>query len=147
MEQQTPYERQPLSFSRVALYGLIAIVGSVIANLIVRALGLALIDVSPEFAPLADMGGTILFTTVFVFLAVIVFAIVDRVASNPARIYNIIALIALALSLIPDFMMLIDPGSFPFGGVTTGAVIILMVQHIVAYAVTVYVLTVLAYRR
>ncbi len=146
MTVQSTQPRQPLSFGRVALYGLIAIVGSVVANLIVRALGLAIIDVSPEFMPLADPMATVIFTTGFVLIAVIVFAIVDRVARNPVRTYNIIALIALLVSFIPDIGILIRPEQVPFGGVTFGAVMLLMLLHVVAYAVTVYTLTVLAYR-
>ena len=147
MTQQSSQHHQPLSIGRIVTYGIIAIVGSIVANLIVRAIGLAIINVSPAFDPLADMGATILFTSMLVFVAVIVFAVVDRKASDPVRTFNMIALIALALSLIPDVMMILSPSSFPFTGISFGAVVILMVQHVVAYAVTVYVLTVLAYRQ
>ena len=147
MSVEPVVQRQPLPLSRIALYGLIAIAGSVVANLIVRAVGMAVIDVSPEFESLSEMTNTILFTSVFVFIAVIVFAIVDRIAKNPVRTFNIIALVALIVSFIPDVMMLIRPESIPFGGITFGAVAILMLMHVVAYAITVYVMTVLAYRQ
>ena len=70
MSVETAQPRQPLPLSRVALYGLIAIVASVAANLTVRAVGIAIIDVSPEFEPLADPpGGTVIFTSVLVLTA------------------------------------------------------------------------------
>lgn len=146
MTAEVTGKRQPLPFSRIALYGLIAIVGSIVVNLIVRAIGLAVVDVSPEFVPLAEPSATVIFTGSLVLIAVIVFAVVDRVSSNPVRTYNIVALVALVLSLIPDIGMLLAPQNLPFGGITFGAVMILMVMHVAAYAVTVYVLTVLAYR-
>lgn len=147
MTVETTESRQPLAIGRIALYGLIAIAGSVVANLIVRAIGMAIIDVSPEFEPLSDLSATVVFTAGLVLVAVIVFAIVDRFTKNPVRVYNIIALVALLVSLIPDIMLLVSPDNAPFGGITFGAVVVLMVMHVVAYAVTVYTLTVLAYRQ
>lgn len=139
-------KRQPLPLGRVALYGLIAIVGSVVANLIVRAVGMAIVDVPSDFLPLTKRVVTVQFTGGLVFIAVIVFAIVDRIARNPQRAFNIIALIALILSLIPDILLLVNPEASPFGTPTLGGVAVLVVMHVVAYAVTVYTLTVLAYR-
>lgn len=147
MSVQSTQTREPLALSRIAIYGLIAIVGSVVVNLIVRAIGMLIFDVSAEFEPLADPTGTILFTSVLVLIGVIVFAIVDRVSKNPVRVFNIIALIALIVSFVPDILMLVNPGQVPFGGITLPAVLILMVMHVTAYLVTVYVLTVLAYRQ
>ena len=146
MTEDVSQTHQPLAFSRIALYGLIAIVGSIALNLVIRAIGMTFVDVSPEFEPLGEAAPTIVFTTVLVFLAVIVFAIVDRVAANPVRVFNIIALVALALSVIPDLGLLLRPDQVPFGGITAGAVAIMILIHIAAYAVTVYSLTVLAYR-
>ncbi len=139
-------QRQPLSVRRVVTYGLIAIVVSTVANLIVRAVGMELVDVSPEFLPLADMWRTRAFTIVFVFAAVVVFAIVDRLSSKPAKVFNIIAFIAFLVSLVPDTLMLVSPANMPFGGISPATVLILMIQHLCAYLITIYTLTVLAYR-
>jgi hypothetical protein len=147
MSAESAQPRQPLPLKRIAVYGLIAVIGSVVVNLIIRAIGVAIIDVAPEFGPLADPTGTVIFTTVLVLIAVIVFAIVDRKAGNPVRMFNIIALIALIVSFVPDILLLVSPESAPFPGATPAAVIILMLQHVAAYAITVYTLTVLAYRR
>jgi hypothetical protein len=96
--------------------------------------------VPPEFLPLSTPFPTIIFTTLGVLAAVIVFAIVGRFARQPVRTYTIIAIVALLLSLIPNVMMLVDPASSPFPGSNLGNVTVLMLQHVVAAVVAVWVL-------
>ncbi len=143
---QSPPAHRPLPAGRLAAYGLLAIVASIVANLLIQALAKAIIDVSPEFLPLASAQPIIVFTGVFVLIAVLVFAWVDRRSANPARTYNWIALVALIVSVLPDLGLIINPDNNMFGGVTPAAVSVLIVMHIVAYAITVFVLTRLAYR-
>jgi hypothetical protein len=137
--QTTPSRKLP--FSRVLLAGLIAIVGSVIANLIVRWLGMLVLPVDPSFMPLATWQPTVIFTVMFLALATVVYLIVNAFAANPPRVYTIVATAALVLSLIPDAMFLINPSATTMGTPTLGAVIILVLQHIVAYVITLWAFT------
>lgn len=132
---------QRVRYGRLWWVGLLAIVIAVVANLIVRAVALPFIEVPPEFLPVSVIYPTIIFTAGGVLAAVIVFAIVGRFTRQPARVYTIIAVIALLLSLIPDIMMLVDPASVPFPGANLGNVTVLMVQHVVAAIIAVWMLT------
>jgi hypothetical protein len=130
-----------VTFSRGLMAGGIAIVLTIVANLIVRWIGMLLLPVDPTFMPLATWQPTVIFTTMFLVLATIVFLIINAFTSNPPRVFNIVALIALIVSLIPDFMLLINPSAMPLGTPTLGAVMILIVMHIVGYAIAVWAFT------
>lgn len=130
-----------VSFLRGVLAGVIAIAGSIVANLIVRWLGMLVLPVDPSFMPLATLQPTIFFTTVFLLLATVIFLIVNAFSKNPGRIFAIVATVALVISLVPDILLLVNPSALPLGTVTWGAVLILIVQHIVAYAITVWAFT------
>lgn len=133
--------KQRVRYGRLWWVGLLTIVLAVVANLIVRAVALLFVTVPPEFLPLSDPMPTIIFTVGGVLAAVIVFAIVGRFTRRPARVYTIIAVIALLLSLVPDIMMLVAPASFPFPGANVGTVSVLLTQHIVAAVIAVWILT------
>ena len=130
-----------LSFTRVLMAGAIAIVGSIVANLIIRWLGMLLLPVDPSFMPLNSFAPTILFTTIFLVLATVVFLVINAFAANPPRTFTIVATVALVLSLIPDSMFLINPSAMPMGTPTLGALIILVAQHIAAYLITLWAFT------
>lgn len=136
--------REQVRYSRLWWVGLLAIALSLIANLVIRAVALQFITVSPEFVPISEPGATIFFTVVGGLAAVAVFALVGRFTRQPARVYTIIAVIALLLSLIPNVAMLLNPALAPFPGGTTAANIVLMVEHVVAAVVIVWVLNTLA---
>ncbi len=136
-----------LPLSRVLMAGGIAIVGSVIANLIVFWLGGMLAQPNPDFQPLASPMPTIIFTTAFLVMATIVYMIINAVASNPVRVWTIVAWIALLIGLIPDIMMIVDPASFPMGTPTVSSAIVLMVMHFVAFAITMWAFTNWAHQR
>jgi hypothetical protein len=138
---------QRVRFSRLWWVGLLAIVLSTVANLALRAIALTMSTVSPEFVPLSMPQPTIFFTVLGVLPAVLVFALVGRFVRRPARTYTIIAAIALLISLIPDVMMIVDPTSAPFPGGTVVNVITLMVQHVVAAVIVVWLLTTQAIER
>ncbi len=113
-------------------------VASVAANAIVAALAGLLPGVSPEFPPLQP-GAYVFFTVVGVLGAVITFALVARFAHRPIRTYVTVAVIALALSFIPDLMLVADASQLPGGSVS--AVLALMAMHIVTFAISVGLLT------
>ena len=136
-----------LPVKRVLMAGGIAIVGSVIANLIVFWLGGMLAQPNPDFQPLASPMPTIIFTVGFLGIATGVYAVINAVASNPVRVWTIVAWVALIVGLIPDFMLLINPSGMPMGTPTVGAVIVLIVMHFVAFAITMWAFTKWAHQR
>ncbi len=120
---------------------MIAIVGSVVANLLVGWLGKLIFSVSPAFLPLTPPP-TIIFTTLYLVAATAVYAVINLFAANPPRVFNLVALVAVILSLIPNVLMLVNPSAMPLPvpaeSITFGAVLVLMIQHVVAYAITVW---------
>ena len=124
------------------LVSLLTISAATMANLIVRAIAFALLPLSPEFPPLAWQS-VILFTVVGVALASGVYALVRRFTRKAVRVYTLIAVIALCISLIPDVLILRDPAAFG-PGTTIPEVWLMMVFHGVAACVSIVMLTQLA---
>lgn len=136
-----------LPFSRVMLAGVIAIVGSVIANLVVFWVGGMIVQPNPDFQPLASPMPTIIFTTLFLVVATAVYAIINAFTRNPVRVWTIVAWIALIVGLIPDIMMIVNPAPSPMGTPTLPAVLVLIVMHFVAFAITMWAFTKWAHQR
>lgn len=134
----TAMQPSKLPFSRVLAAGGIAIVGSVIANLAVYFVGRMLVNPPADFQPLASPMPTIIFTTLFLVVATAVFAMINAWSSNRARVFTIVAVIALVLGFIPDIMLIVSPESSPMGTPTLGAVLVLIVMHFVAFAITMW---------
>ena len=132
----TPVASPAVSRGRFALVGLGTVAAAVIANLLVYALGSAVVGYDPEFIVLANPSGTILFTVVPAIVAVLLYAVLMRFSGNPARIFTNIAVVVLIVSLIPDLIYI---PSVP--GATSGQTAILMVMHVVAASVIVWMLT------
>jgi hypothetical protein len=129
-----------VSYRRLLWVGPLAIVASAIANQIIGILAVPLLNISPEFPPL-QVGPPIMFTIIGVLGAIIVYAIVGRLSRRPIRLFRVIALIVLVLSFIPDIGLLT---SNMLPGTTPTAVITLAIMHVVAWAITVWMLTNLA---
>lgn len=136
-----------LPFSRVMLAGGVAIVGSVIANLIVYWVGGMIAQPNPDFTPLASPMPTIIFTTLFLVVATAVYAVINAFTRNPVRVWTIVAWIALLVGLIPDIMLIVNPAPSPMGTPTLGAVLVLIVMHFVAFAITMWAFTKWAHQR
>ena len=131
-----PVASRSVSRGRFALVGLATVAAAVIANLLVYALGSVIVGYDPQFIILANASGTILFTVVPAIVAVLLYAALMRFSSNPARIFTNIAVVVLAVSLIPDLTYI---PSVP--GATSSQTAILMVMHVVAAGVIVWMLT------
>ena len=125
----------------VWLTGLLTLIGSVVATLVVRAAALAVLDIPSDFLPLMTPAPTIFLTVVGVILGVAVFAEMRRVASRPIRLFRIVAGVGLLLSFLPDVWLLTDAAGSRFPGATISGVGTLMVQHVAAAAVVVWMLT------
>lgn len=120
---------------RAWLVWLRTILGAVAANLVLRAAGLAIFDVPPEFEPLAAAGPTVFLTVVGVAAGLGVAAAVEKLSARPVPLFRRIVVVALLVSLLPDFWLLTDGAGEAFPGVTVAAVVILIAQHAAAAAV------------
>lgn len=116
-------------------------VGAIIAVLLVRWVAVALVDVPPEFLPLAEPSAAGFFTTALGISAVVVYALLRRFAKRPERTFRWVSVAVLLLSFVPDLWLLSGDGAQQFEGSTPGGVAILMVLHVVAAAVIVPGLT------
>lgn len=135
----TPYRRPArVDQRRVWRVGGLAVLASAVTNALVYFIANAVFRFAPEFPPLASVVPPVLFTVVFTLIAVVVFAIVARRFAQPIRLYRIIAVVALIISFIPDLTL---PGNPMFPGVTPAALGTLVVMHLVAAAIMVYMLT------
>ncbi len=109
------------------------------ANALVRAIGIAVFDIPPEFEHLA-LRAVIVSTLAAVLAAGLVYALIARRAHNPDRTFTIVALVALVLSLLaPLSVGLQDPPEYP--GTDAASVGTLMAMHVVAATITIAALT------
>jgi hypothetical protein len=118
----------------------VAVVAATAVNVLLRAVAVAAFDIpQPEFEPL-QLRDVIVSTVGAVIAAGIVFAIVARLARDPARTFVIVAAVALVLSLAaPLSVGLADPPEYP--GTDAAATGTLIAMHVVTAAVCVAVLT------
>ncbi len=130
------------NWGRVALAGLAAIFAAIAVNVPIYFVGRAFVAYNPEFAPLADVIVTVITTTIYTAAAALVYALVLHFSRNPVRTYLIVAVIALVVTLIPDFTYIpTERGS------SAGQTAILVLMHILPAPVIVYLLTTLAHPR
>ncbi|CAN5864233.1 hypothetical protein BH10CHL1_BH10CHL1_43690 [soil metagenome] len=127
----------PVQLRRLLWVGPLTIVAAVIAVQIVRFIILALLPEAKNAMQLSVLGISVVFTAVLVLGAVLVFALVARFSARPLALYQRIALIVLIISFIPD--ILLARSSMP--GASWSNTIALMLLHVVAWAVTVWMLT------
>ena len=120
--------------------GLLTIIASVIANVLVRLLAEATLDISPDFEPLSGYVHVIRLTSLGVLGAIIVFALLARFARRPILMFKRLAAVVLVLSFVPTVWLLV--ASMP--GATGVSVGVLMLMHVAAWAISVGMLTSLA---
>ena len=125
----------PVQLRRLLWVGPLTVLASVIGVLIVRMIAVAVLQPNPQPISLG-WGAPIMFTVVLVAGAVLVFALVARFARNPIRTYQIIALIVLLLSFLPDAAY----AQSPIPGASWPVAIALMIMHVVAWAICVSML-------
>ncbi len=125
--------------AEIAARTAIAVVAAVVANVIVRALGIALFDIPDEFEHLA-LRAVIVSTLFGVLAAGAAYAVIARLAAGPDRTFTIVAVVALLLSLLAPLMVgLEDPPEYP--GTDAGSVGTMMAMHVVAATIAVAALT------
>ena len=123
--------------SRAALWwaGPLTVVVAVLLVFATRAVAFALVALPAGFPPLT-YGGLAFFTVMLVGLGVLVFVGCAMWSARPIPLYRKIALVALAVSMLPDAWL---PGNVP--GATWPAAIVLMIAHVAAWLSTVLILT------
>ncbi len=132
-------ESRATSRGRFARIGVATVITAVAANTLIYFIGGAFVHYDPQFLPLANVSGEIVFTLPAAIGAVLVYAALLRFDRNPVRNFTLIAAVIFVLATIPDFTYI---PTVP--GVTGGQTAILVLMHIVAAAVIVRTLTTLA---
>ncbi len=118
----------------IATRGAVAVVGAVLANVLLLAVVLASGAVRPfdplQYAPVA------LFTAAGAVAATVVYGFLAARRADPDAAFVRIAVAVLVVSFLPDLGLLyVDPAATPAG------VVVLMLMHVVAAVVIVAVLT------
>ncbi len=124
-----------IQFRKLWWVGPLTILSAIIGVLFVRIIARTILP--PPYAPGLDiLALPIVLTLVLCTGAVIVFALVGRFAKNPVRTYIIISSIFLVISFLPDIAAV----SAPFPGAGWHYSISLMIMHVVAGFITVFML-------
>jgi uncharacterized protein DUF6069 len=124
---------------RAATATALAAAAAVVANLLLRAAAVAVFDIpQPEFEPLR-VRAVALSTLGGVIAAGVTYAVIERLARDPRRVFLIVAAVALVLSLwAPLSLGLADPPENP--GTDAQSVGTLIAMHVLAAAISVPVL-------
>ena len=115
--------------------GPLTVLAAITGVLIVRAIAMAILP-APYAPGLAMLMLPIILTFILCTGAVLVYALVGRFAKDPVRAYLIISSIFLVISFLPDIAAV----SAPFPGSGWPYSITLMIMHVVAGFITVYML-------
>jgi len=117
----------------------IAAVAATVANVLLRAIAIAVFDIPDAFEHLA-LRAVILSTVLAMIAAGLLYWIIARLSGNPDRTFTIVALIALVLSLVaPLTVGLEEPPEYP--GTDAASVGTLMAMHVVAAVIAIAALT------
>ena len=122
---------------------LASVAAAVAANLVALLLVRAVVDLPDGFPPLTATA-VAAFTLLGTGLGALVYAWLRRRSATPARTYIRVAVVALILSVIPNFLAMANPAMFPFPGGNATAFLVLTLFHVIAAAVSVAVLLRLA---
>ncbi len=136
----TSQPTEQIVFGRLLWAGPLTILAAVVANVLIQQIAVAVLRPDPAFMPLT-FAVPIVFTILGVLGAVIVYALVGRFSRRPVSLFQRIAVITLLVSFIPDILMIIT-GFNP--GTTVANVVVLIIMHVVAWFITVRMLTRLA---
>ncbi len=125
--------------NNIWVVGSAAVIASVAANLIIRAIAVPALDISSEFEPM-QMPRIAFFTVIGTGAGVVAFHFIRQRASRPARTFLIVAVAALAGSYLPNLFLLFAGTQEAFPGLTDSAVAVLMLMHLAAAVITVGIL-------
>jgi len=134
-----------ITWRRLWWVGLLAIIVSLLVNLLIRTIGFAVFNLSPTFGPLGII--PIAFWSIIMGIgAVLVFALVGRFSRNPVQLFLIIAIVVYCATFYPDYLLLFT--NLPvFAGATPYSIGTLLAMHIVEAAIMVCMLILLGVER
>ena len=113
-----------------------------VANVLVREVAVALGTIPSDLFILQEPG-VFISTLIQVLLGAVVFAVIIKFAKRPVRTFQIVAVVALLLSLTNPIMA--ANGMMPIGvTISTATMLSMMVMHIVAGGITIYLMPKLA---
>lgn len=138
MASTTHYKR--VALRKLVWVGPLAILITIIANMLIRTIVVLLFGVSETFQYFQTP--TIIgSTTIYLLLALLAFVLVSRFTRQPMRFYRVLALIALLISFLMPTMALSGLMSIP--GMNLHIFWTMLVMHIVSAAIVVSLLTTL----
>lgn len=120
-----------LTGKQIAINGLLAIGVAVGANVVARFILGALVTIPADFLPM-QLPAIAFFTALYGAGATIVFWLINRLASNPQRIWLIVVIIGFVLTALPNLALAANPAAAPVPGGTTQLFSLLLVYHVVA---------------
>ena len=106
--------------NNIWVVGSAAVIASVAANLIIRAIAVPALDISSEFEPM-QMPRIAFFTVIGTGAGVVAFHFIRQRASRPARTFLIVAVAVLAGSYLPNLFLLFAGTQEAFPGLTDSA--------------------------
>lgn len=126
--------------SRILMAGLVAVGGSLAANLILRLILGPVLALDPAFPPFS-LGAILFFTAVSTAIGSIVFWALARFTAQPARVFTIVAAVVFVLMLIPNLIFASNPAAAPFPTGNPGNFLTLLIFHVAPALITVWALT------
>lgn len=129
-----------VNLHRLFWVGPATVASAVVAVLTVQRISLATLGPIPRFSgALLKSNEPAIVTGILVSAAVLAFAVVGNTSTSPVRTFKRLALIVLLVSFIPNVAMAVS-------GAGWSPMIVLMTMHVLAWAVTVTMLTRLSVR-
>src|SRR3990172_4751951 len=117
--------------ARVVVIGLASTLTALAVTLLARLITGLFVPLHPQFPPFS-YGSIAFFTTLSCLIGVGIYALVNRLARNPLRTFNIVAVIGFFITLLPDLACMANPAGFPFPGGSVANFAILIFFHIIA---------------
>ena len=139
--QTCKLESGDLNLHRLFRVGPVTVAAAVLAVLVVQKASLEMLGPIPGFAgAVLNSREPAIVTAVLVAAAVLAFAVVGNASTSPVRTFKRLAMVVLLVSFIPNVAMAWSGAGWP-------PMIALMAMHVLAWAVTVTMLTRLTARR
>jgi hypothetical protein len=135
IQPQTARAMPPLT--QVAKAGIVSVIGSVIASVVLASIGQVSFSYPKEFDKFTPPG-YIALTVIGVLAATLAWPVVTRLTASPRWLFSRLAVVVTVVLLLPDFWLLTQAGN------PLGPVVMLMVMHLAIAAITYPALVLLA---
>ena len=132
--------REHIALRKLIWVGPLTVASTVVTNFIIRTIAVSIFGV-PETFQYLQAPSVIGSTIVFVLMALLAFALVNRFARRPIQFYRILAFVVLCISFLGPFMALV--GLFPAPGITISIFWSMIVMHLVSAIIVVGLFTTL----